>query len=185
MVCITINYYTLQVFKYWYCITDKLVKKTISVCNTLPLKSKRGGTMSVAQAGDAVVDASKSVPSSAMTDIVAFARGAIVVRKDVNRKKDTWKPDQPIARADKKGVEGLWCWTPKCPKDPWVQALDDMPEGTLSDFVVKEAAGNFDISCTYPKKELWQDYIETCEKAAAAADGQAEGELPCCTIVVS
>ena len=74
---------------------------------------------------------------------------------------------------------------PKCPKDPWVQALDDMPEGTLSDFVVKEAAGHFDISCTYPKKELWQDYIETCEKAAAAADGQAEGELPCCTIVVS
>ena len=113
--------------------------------------------------------------STVYDEVLAFSTGFVLARKEVNRKGDKWTVEEPIRRADKKALQGLWCVSPKAPTSPWVQLEEDLPDDTLAEFRVREAAGEYDISCTYPKKDLLEDHHSVCERAYESGDTETGG----------
>ena len=93
--------------------------------------------------------------SSVMEDIIAFAKAFELDRKDSRKKQDEWEGGDPIEANMKKRIDGYYVWSPKSPADPWMQYEDDMPEVSLALFKLKESGGDFNISQTYPHKDLW------------------------------
>lgn len=122
---------------------------------------------------DANAVASELDRSSVFTEMVAFARGFELQRKPA-KKKDNFDPEKdPIEAHMMRPEHGLWVWSAKSQGDEWVQYDADLPAGTLAVFAAKEAAGELDISQTYPKKDLWEDFNSHLFRICAdSAEGQ-------------
>jgi hypothetical protein len=125
---------------------------------------------------DKDADAALLDRSSVYTELTAFSRGFELQRK-APKKKDKFDPaTDPIEAHMMRAEYGLWVFSPKCPDEQWVQYYEDLPDHTLAVFEAKEAAGELDISQTYPKKELWEDYNAFLFRICADSD---EGACAC------